>query len=115
MTSARFSGESSERRRLTRFRAVDFRATSSVVDVVLRELNAESMSIESRRQLRVGASYPFRIHKGSESVALDGVVKWCRLRRMIDIGGGESQALYQAGIAFSRTVDDFLPPAKSIP
>ena len=84
-------------------------------DTIVRELNAKSMSIESRRQLRVGASYPFRIHEGSESVALDGVVKWCRLRRMIDIGGGESQPLYQAGIAFSRTVDDFLPPAKSIP
>ena len=115
VTSPRFSREPSEKRRLTRFSVVDFRATSSVVDVVLRDLNSEGMSVESRRQLRVGASYPFRIHEGGASVALHGVVKWCRLRRMIDIGGGESQALYRAGIAFSRNVDDFLPPAKSIP
>lgn len=113
--STRLSRKPSERRQLTRFSVVNFRVTSSVVDIVLRDLNSEGMSIESRRQLRVGATYPFRIHEGGASVALDGVVKWCRLRRMIDIGGGESQALYRAGIAFSRIVDDFLPPAKSIP
>ena len=32
---------------------------------------------------------------------------------MIDIGGGESQAVYRAGIAFSRRLDDFLPGASA--
>jgi hypothetical protein len=66
------------------------------------------MSIETRTPLRVGASYPFRIRKGHRSVLIDGKVMWCKLARMIDIGGGESQALYRAGIAFSsRRLEEF--------
>lgn len=113
VTSPRFSRESSERRRSWRFIVVDSRITSSVVDVVVRDLSSQGMSVESRRQLRVGASYPFKIHERGESVALHGVVKWCRLQRMIDIGGGESQALYISGIAFSTTRST--PPAGAIP
>ena len=109
VTLLRFSPERSEKRQLIRFRVVDFHATSSVVDVVLRDLNSDGMSIETRHSLRVGASYPFRIRRRRQSVAIDGVVKWCRLLQMIDIGGGESQAVYRAGIAFSRRLDDFLP------
>ena len=76
--------------------------------MVLRDLNSEGMSIETRQPLRVGASYPFRIRKGHRSVLIDGKVMWCKLAHMIDIGGGESQALYRAGIAFSsRRLEEF--------
>jgi hypothetical protein len=70
------------------------------------------MSIETRQSLRVGSSYPFKIRKGQHSVDIDGTVIWCKLQRMIDLGGGESQALYRAGVAFSRRLDEF-PPVRS--
>jgi hypothetical protein len=114
VTILRSTRDHPEQRRLSRFVAVDFDVTSSVVDVVLRELNSRGMSVEARRPLRVGASYPFKIRNGREFVSLTGEVRWCRLLRMIDIGGGESQALYRAGIAFSESFDDFLPPVESI-
>ena len=78
-----------------------------VADVVLRDLNSEGMCIETRHQMRVGASYPFKIRRGHQQATIDGKVIWCKLLRMIDIGGGESQALYRAGIAFSRRLEDF--------
>ena len=109
MTTLRLTSEWPEKRQLIRFRVVDFHASSSVVDLVLRDLNSEGMSIETRHPLRVGASYPFKIRRRRQTVPIDGVVKWCKLLRMIDIGGGDLQALYRAGIAFSRRLDDFLP------
>lgn len=102
------SSERSEKRQLSRFRVMDFHATSSVIDIVLRDLNSEGMSIETRHPLRVGGSYPFRIRRRRQSAAIDGVVRWCKLLRMIDIGGGESQALYRAGIAFTQRLEDCL-------
>jgi hypothetical protein len=104
----KFSPARSKKRQSVRFRSGDFHATSSVIEMVLRDLNSEGMSIETRQQLRVGASYPFRIRRGKRSVLIDGNVIWCKLARMIDIGGGESQALYRAGIAFSsRRLEEF--------
>ena len=108
MIKVKFSPARSRKRQSVRFRSVDFHATSSVIEMVLRDLNSEGMSIETRQQLRVGASYPFRIRRGQRSVLIDGNVIWCKLARMIDIGGGESQALYRAGIAFSsRRLEEF--------
>ena len=101
MIKVKFSPARSPKRQSVRFRPVDFHATSSVLEMVLRDLNSEGMSIETRQPLRVGASYPFRIRRGHRSVLIDGKVMWCKLAHMIDIGGGESQALYRAGIAFS--------------
>ncbi len=103
------AGSRSEKRFLSRFKVVGFYASSSVIDVVLRDLSAEGMSIETRRPMRVGASYPFKIREGTQVVEVVGVVKWCKLRRMIDIGGGESQAIYRAGVAFGDPLDGFVP------
>jgi hypothetical protein len=64
------------------------------------------MSVESRRPLRVGATYPFRVHQKGEATEVSGVVRWCKLQRMIDIGSGEYQTLYRSGIAFSATAPD---------
>jgi len=64
------------------------------------------MSVESRRPLRVGATYPFRVHQRGEATEVAGVVRWCKLQRMIDIGSGEYQTLYRSGIAFSATPPD---------
>lgn len=98
-----------EKRFLNRFKVVGFYASSSVIDLVLRDLSAEGMSIETRRPMRVGASYPFKIREGTQVVEVVGVVKWCKLRRMIDLGGGESQAIFRAGIAFSKPLDRLIP------
>jgi hypothetical protein len=80
--------------------------------MVLRDLNSEGMSIETRQSLRVGSSYPFKIRKGQQSTTIDGTVIWCKLQRMINLGGGESQALFRAGIAFSRRLEEF-PPVRT--
>ena len=107
-----------DKRLMNRFKVAGYRATSSVIDLVLKDLSAEGMAIETRRSMRVGASYPFRICDGKATVYVDGVVKWCQLRRMIDIGNGESQAIYWAGIAFLEKLDAVLrgvPAATTVP
>ena len=113
MFKPRVSAERSKKRQGLRFSAIDFHATSCVIDLVLRDLNSEGMSIETRQSLRVGARYPFKIRRGHHSAEIDGTVVWCKLLRMIDLGGGESQALFRAGIAFSRRLEEF-PPVRSI-
>lgn len=109
MIKVKLSPEWLSKRHAMRFKPIDFHATSCVVEMVLRDLNAKGMSIETRKSLRVGSDYPFRIRRGRQVVEIDGTVIWCKLQRMLDIGNGESQALYRSGIAFTRRLDEFSP------
>ena len=92
------SGEEprSTRRYATKDFAVEFPIGAAVVDV-----SESGMGIESNRQLRVGASYVFRVQAGAKSFGMPGKVEWCRFAGTDGAAGGEHSAIYKAGVSFS--------------
>ncbi len=80
----------------TRDFSVEFPIGASVVDV-----SQAGMGIESSQQLRVGASYVFRVQLGSRSFGLPGKVEWCRFAGTVGLMGADHAAVYKAGVSFS--------------
>ena len=76
--------------------AVEFPIGAAVVDV-----SESGMGIESSRQLRVGASYVFRVQMGSKSFGMPGKVEWCRFAGTNGTIGADNTAVYKAGVSFS--------------
>lgn len=80
----------------TRDFAVEFPIGAAVVDV-----SESGMGIESSCQLRVGASYVFRVQLGSKSYGMPGKVEWCRFAGTNGMVGADPTAVYKAGVSFS--------------
>ncbi len=86
---------SSQRYRTTDL-AVEFPIGAAVVDV-----SDSGMGIESSHQLRVGASYVFRVQVGEESFGMPGKVEWCRFAGSNGTKGADPAAVYKAGVSFA--------------
>lgn len=86
----------SSQRYATREFAVEFPIGAAVVDV-----SESGMGIESSGQLRVGASYVFRVQMGGKAFGMPGRVEWCRFAGTNGTVGVERAAVYRAGISFS--------------
>lgn len=80
----------------TRDFAVEFPVGAVVVDV-----SESGMGIESSKQLRVGASYVFRVQMGEKSFGMPGKVEWCRFAGTHGTIGADPAAVYKAGVSFS--------------
>ncbi len=76
--------------------SVEFPIGATVVDV-----SDCGMGIESSSQLRVGASYVFRVQMGSKSFGMPGKVEWCRFAGTRGTTGVEPMTGYRAGVSFS--------------
>ena len=79
-------------------RVFDVSVSSPELDFVLLDVNASGFGIETRDPLKVGQNYSFRFQQGKESVELEARVRWCKLHRTLQIGPGEVQCLYRAGL-----------------
>lgn len=85
-----------QRRYATRDIAVQFPVGAAVIDI-----SESGMGIESGQQLRVGASYVFRVQMGPKSFGLPGKVEWCRFARTDGSLGVDRAPIYKAGVSFS--------------
>ena len=92
------SGEEprSNQRYATEDLVVEFPVGAAVVDV-----SESGMGIESSKQLRVGASYVFRVQMGERSFGMPGRVEWCRFAGTNGTKGADPAAVYKAGVSFS--------------
>jgi hypothetical protein len=113
--SPRLPNEQLQRRDQKRFRVADLYVTSPVVDLVVLDLSSRGMSIETRQPLRVGASHPFTIRSGRRQALLNGDVRWCKLHRMIDIGGEDFEPLFRCGVVFPGNSEDLRKLVESSP
>jgi hypothetical protein len=86
----------SQQRYATRDIAVQFPIGAAVIDI-----SESGMGIESGQQLRVGASYVFRVQMGPKSFGLPGKVEWCRFARTKGKSGIDRTPVYKAGVSFS--------------
>ncbi len=86
----------SSQRYATKDFAVEFPIGAAVVDV-----SESGMGIESNQQLRVGASYVFRVQMGTKSFGMPGRVEWCRFAGTNGSHGADPAAVYKAGVSFS--------------
>jgi Tfp pilus assembly protein PilZ len=69
-------------------------------------LSLAGMAIETSDYLQVGRSYSLKLSHGEEDLALRGRVVWCRLVGTASVEGGESVALYSAGLQFENLLSD---------
>ncbi|HKI86161.1 MAG TPA: PilZ domain-containing protein, partial [Thermoanaerobaculia bacterium] len=63
-------------------------------------LSIAGMAVRIGSPLRVGNSYAFSIGGGGKRMDLEGVVRWCRLRRTRRQEDGDVEPVYEAGISF---------------
>ena len=113
----------SKQRYATEGLVVEFPIGAAVLDI-----SDSGMGIESNKQLRVGASYVFRVQMGTASFGLPGKIEWCRFTGTRGTGGAEQEAVYKAGVSFSggpaqenwstalrRLVESGLQPLEAVP
>jgi len=63
-------------------------------------LSIAGMAVRIGSPLRVGNSYAFSLGGGGKRMDLEGIVRWCRLRRTRRQEDGDVEPVYEAGISF---------------
>jgi hypothetical protein len=94
-----------DRRRYPRFPTDEVEGSFSyAVKANVDNLSLGGFAVRTSAQLQVGRKYNFRLGDGTDSVQLEGEVKWCRLAGTEKLESGDVVPVYSAGIAF----DDIL-------
>ncbi len=93
-------GSGQDPRAATRYATKDF-AVEFPIGAAVIDVSKSGMGIESNQQLRVGASYVFRVQLGAKSFGLPGRVEWCRFAGTSGTRGADHAAIYKAGVSFS--------------
>lgn len=86
-------------------------------EVTLVNLSPTGMGVRSPNPIPVGRRYCVRFDLDSRGLTLGGTVRWCCLRRLRPLADGDSEPVYEGGIAFdaescldSRHVPEATPP-----
>ena len=93
-------------RRKRRFETTDVRGSfAQAVDAQVLNLSLAGMALQTETQLGVGGQYTFRLGDKNDTVAIKGVVKWCRFSGSKKTGAGiDVVPVYRAGIAFDEVL-----------
>ena len=85
-----------ERRRFQRISLLEeFTAILGAIEVAPADLSVRGARFESTRRFRIGETVPLQLQRIDDGVAVDCVVKRCRLDRF-----GEGKALFDVGVVF---------------
>ncbi len=68
--------------------------------VKVRNLSVSGLALETPERLQLGRTYAIRLAGDADAVDVSGTIRWCRLASTRPKGGGEPQAVYEAGLAF---------------
>lgn len=68
--------------------------------VKVRNLSVSGLALETPERLQLGRTYAIRLAGDHDAVDVSGTIRWCRLASTRPKGGGEPQAVYEAGLAF---------------
>jgi hypothetical protein len=68
--------------------------------VKVRNLSVSGLALETPERLQLGRTYAIRLAGDADAVDVSGTIRWCRLASARPKGGGEPQAVYEAGLAF---------------
>lgn len=90
-----------EKRRYPRFPTDQVEGSFSyAVRASVDNLSLGGFAVRTSAQLQVGRKYNFRLGDGTDSVQLEGEVKWCRLAGTEKLETGDVVPVYSAGIEF---------------
>ena len=90
-----------EKRRYPRFPTDQVEGSFSyAVRASVDNLSLGGFAVRTSAQLQVGRKYNFRLGDGTDSVELEGEVKWCRLAGTEKRETGDVVPVYSAGIEF---------------
>ncbi len=68
--------------------------------VKVRNVSVSGLSLESAERLQLGRAYAIRLAGAGEAVDVHGTIRWCHLSSARPRPGGETRAVYEAGLAF---------------
>ena len=91
-----------ERRGDGRNVAIQIHGKTPTIDLSILNLSTTGMAVKLSTALKVGSEYPFTMSQGSDQVALNGHVRWCRFAGTIPLSPGEHRPVYKAGISFTK-------------
>lgn len=93
-----------ERRSKQRHDAEQLEVSSPTVHGQVLNLSMDGLAIETATALRPGKRLSFKID--GEGSTVTGRVKWSRLSTLRPGKGGDREAIYRAGIAIERELED---------
>lgn len=96
-----------DRRQHDRFSADDVRGNFSYsVEASVLNISLGGLAVRTQSQLSIGRKYRFQLGGFSESVALSGSVRWCRMSGTERQESGDILPVYDAGIAFDEVLTE---------
>ena len=93
-----------ERRNKERHQTEELEVSSPTVHGQVLNLSMDGLAIETASALRPGKRLSFKID--GEGSTVTGRVKWSRLSTLRRGEGGDTEAIYHAGIAIERECED---------
>jgi hypothetical protein len=79
--------------------------------VKVRNLSVSGLALETPERLQLGRTYAIRLTGDRDAVDVSGTIRWCHFASAQPSDGGDSKAVYEAGLAFQ---DVFTEKAKGL-
>ena len=74
--------------------------------VQVRNLSVSGLALETPERLQLGRTYAIRLAGADDAVDVSGTIRWCHLASTRSKEGGETRAVYEAGLAFQDVFTD---------
>ncbi len=91
-----------ERRLAQRFPARNIGFYSNQIQAHLVDLSRSGLAIESLEHPPIGSALVFSLEQGPTRVNVDGVIRWCNLKRTYRTAAGDVVPVYRAGIRLGQ-------------